>query len=353
MNKSYAWKLMLAAVTQMFGAAVANAMVFSEHDPCGGGNSYSCRPFILAKGQIQADTAQQFRQFIQNRRDKSHATVFFDSSGGNLAGALALGRAIRQLSFDTYVGTRYVDVLTIPRNGKIDIQDRVLSQSPICASACAYAFLGGRLRTVGDGASILIHQFRSLHGDQGEQNAQAILSTVSRYVREMGVDLRLVELASATPNDRTQTIGKEQAISLAIDNSRRPEANWAISVQPNGHPILLTRHEVDPGRTLAIGFQRKGAYRLLFVGIFLSASVPLEVREAMQQAVHDKQLTLSFFVDQREVNLEADTEFALRTTTPDGLKLTPFHGHLTVTVEGVRSAQIKAAVPGGVSPADH
>ncbi|MBA2673404.1 MAG: Ig-like domain repeat protein [Ramlibacter sp.] len=35
------------------------------------------------------------------------------------------------------------------------------------------------------------------------------------------------------------------------------------------------------------------------------------------------------------------------------LKLTPFHGHLTVTVEGVRSAQIKAAVPGGISSADH
>lgn len=35
------------------------------------------------------------------------------------------------------------------------------------------------------------------------------------------------------------------------------------------------------------------------------------------------------------------------------LKLTPFHGHLTVTEEESENAQIKAAVPGGVSPTDH
>lgn len=35
------------------------------------------------------------------------------------------------------------------------------------------------------------------------------------------------------------------------------------------------------------------------------------------------------------------------------LKLTPFRGHLTVMQRGVRHAQIKAAVPGGISPTDH
>ncbi len=35
------------------------------------------------------------------------------------------------------------------------------------------------------------------------------------------------------------------------------------------------------------------------------------------------------------------------------LKLTHFHGHLTVQERGVRSAQIQAAVPGGVSSTNH
>ncbi len=35
------------------------------------------------------------------------------------------------------------------------------------------------------------------------------------------------------------------------------------------------------------------------------------------------------------------------------VKLTHFHGHLTVQERGVRSAQIQAAVPGGVSSTNH
>src|SRR5262250_1070127 len=73
-------------------------------DACG----KNCRVWISAVGAITADTPAEFEKFVklQDRtKDKVHdaqgATLVFDSSGGSVLGAIALGRAIRRLDITT------------------------------------------------------------------------------------------------------------------------------------------------------------------------------------------------------------------------------------------------------------
>lgn len=186
--------IFLAVAGSSLHSAVALPMQFSEHDPCGGGNSYDCRPFILAKGEITEQTAQQFRQFVRARGDSWRATIYFDSPGGNLGGGIELGRAIREFSYDTFVGTTYKDWLRVPANQRLEPVERILSLNPICVSACVYAFLGGKQRKLDENAKLGVHQFRSTSGDAGEASTQSTLSTMSRFIREMGANLGILEL---------------------------------------------------------------------------------------------------------------------------------------------------------------
>jgi len=54
----------------------------------------NCRVLVFASGMITADTPRHFEAFAREH-DLAGATMAFDSDGGSVRGALALGRAIR------------------------------------------------------------------------------------------------------------------------------------------------------------------------------------------------------------------------------------------------------------------
>ena len=63
----------------------------------------NCRTLIAASGMVTAETPKDFDAFIrvQNLRG---ATIVLDSKGGSVHGAIALGRAIRNLGLTTTIG---------------------------------------------------------------------------------------------------------------------------------------------------------------------------------------------------------------------------------------------------------
>src|SRR4051794_8438682 len=63
----------------------------------------SCRTWISATGVITDETARDFEAFAK-ANDAHGATIVFDSEGGSVLAALALGRAIRRLEMTTTVG---------------------------------------------------------------------------------------------------------------------------------------------------------------------------------------------------------------------------------------------------------
>lgn len=174
---------------------------------------------IYASGDLDAEAADRFREFVQARNIK-WAAVYFDSPGGSLIGGIRLGQAIRDLKFDSYIGA-------ISNNGQAS------SEEAMCVSACAYAFAGGLHRYFyGDKQHLGIHQFYSKGDNKGDVgDAQAISGLLIAYLQKMGVDASAFALASTARGDQMIWLSREKAESLGFSNN---------GVEPTTAEIKLT-----------------------------------------------------------------------------------------------------------------
>jgi hypothetical protein len=213
---------------------------------------------VTAEGKIVADTPERFRAFLEKEGVKG-GTVLFNSNGGDdLAAAIELGREIRKHGFDTSLPEfftasplpKYCSELA-PRTParKDNLQNAqaemaravellIACTSRIgtistgrCLSACAYAYLGGVVRSLGRPSDyagrkvayggpefpdifgsarteqwqIGFHEFKPgmrLDASPDEQfsagatYAQQIFPDLSRYVSDMGISPKLFEWAT-------------------------------------------------------------------------------------------------------------------------------------------------------------
>ena len=71
----------------------------------------------------------------------------------------------------------------------------ILVKKSVCASSCAYAFLGGVARTVVEPGALLLHQFSSKGGVADESSTQEVVAVLNAYVDEMGVSRKALDPA--------------------------------------------------------------------------------------------------------------------------------------------------------------
>ena len=191
-------------------------MTFSRATSKGNSNT---SVWIAATGIIQPDTPDRFRAFL-NENDGSAGgnQLVLHSPGGNLSAGLELGRLFRKAGLTTHIGR--TERTQESYNSPCDTwYDGV--EPGICASSCAYAFLGGEVRFVEspyyptNGGSLGFHQFYSGGEDNSDlvtaeqaaqirsstlSVAQAITGQILMYAVEMGIDPRVVAFASSTPS---------------------------------------------------------------------------------------------------------------------------------------------------------
>lgn len=154
----------------------------------------ACKPkgCVIATGDIDSDSGKDLARFVRKNGVATGATVVLQSEGGNLLGGLALGATIRNAGLATSVA-RYDD------------QAGVLASGGDCASACAYAFLGGVQRSVGEGSRLGVHQVCGPPDKPWELSAsdsQWLMAMVAVYLSQMGVPMDVMILALRTsPND--------------------------------------------------------------------------------------------------------------------------------------------------------
>jgi hypothetical protein len=110
-----------------------------------------CRLLVVATGIINAETPRQFALFAK-AHDLTGATVVLNSEGGSVDGAIALGRAIRQLGLDTTVG-RAIDLKEEQQDGA----RAELSSDADCNSMCAFVLIAGLHRSVLPQARVMVH----------------------------------------------------------------------------------------------------------------------------------------------------------------------------------------------------
>lgn len=192
--------------------------------------------WISATGVIGPETPDRFARFLQEQ-DFPPSNVVFHSPGGNLIGGLELGRMIRERSMTTHIGR--TDREFLEEGTCRSWADTVYSG--LCASSCAYAFLGGETRFVEseyyptDGNLIGFHQFYG-ETDRGAEmlsetevseikattlsTAQVITGEIVLYALEMGIDPRIVAFAAATPSDDLYFPAPSEIVDLNIATGR-------------------------------------------------------------------------------------------------------------------------------------
>ncbi|MDX8513463.1 hypothetical protein [Mesorhizobium captivum] len=165
--------------------------------------------------------------------------IVFNSPGGNVGGAIRLGRMIRAAGLDT-------------------LQVRQLQ----CASACSLAFLGG-IHRVAEPSSIGIHRAflkpaDGMSTEEAKARVQLGTAAIISYVVEMGVDPKLIELASSYGKHDIRYLSASEMAELRVTNAaanQSPVDASQVSTTPNPAPAPAPDARQQP-ESVAVAFVR-------------------------------------------------------------------------------------------------
>jgi len=115
----------------------------------------------------------------------------------------------------------------------------------ICASACAYAFLGGASRSIGAGSKLGFHQFSNSKSTTASiepieiqgyilSSEQLVSGVIADYIVEMGVDARVLAIASSASKDDLFSPSDNLLRELRIVSTLSDFNDWKIDLFNNG-----------------------------------------------------------------------------------------------------------------------
>jgi len=140
------------------------------------------------------------------RQNVPTADVYLDSPGGSVGAGIALGRMFRRYKMSTYIGSN---------DGTREPYGR-------CYSACVYAYIGGTSRYMKEADSLGIHRFTAgAPSEHDLERAQLVSAEIARYISDMGVDLKLFQIASRIPSASMYRLNVKDAITLRVANNGR------------------------------------------------------------------------------------------------------------------------------------
>lgn len=245
-----------AALLSAPASAEALSFETATYPACGG-----CS-VVFASGEIDVDAGERLLATAVRRGLGRGTILVLDSPGGRLLGGLRLGRAIRQLGFDTRVG-------------RLDGDGRPIDG--ICASACALAFLGGVRRDVSPGSKFGVHRFYFPGGvrsyDADELGAlQELTGSLVAYASGMGVDARLVSVSSARSD--LKVLSPDELRSFRVVYDPLAFSPWEVRTFRGG--LAAVSHSADGQADVSLFCDETGARRAVLVHRF---TPPLEAGE--------------------------------------------------------------------------
>ena len=243
----------------------------------GTGGNHCCR-WIQATGDITAETPKQFEAFITGRQYLP-GVVRLNSTGGSLVGGVALGETFRAHSMSTQVGSSEFHADLVSMSGK----ENAFTEAPgLCASACAYAFLGGVERELDPDAKLGFHRFYLNSGSIGSSTKmftgrdldddQKIVAALAFYMVRMGVDARLIILASQAGPNEIKWLSADEASEYHV--TYQPSAYKPWKVEPYaGGAIAVSETNDSNTRVVAGCTKRLGPY-VAIIDASATADVP-------------------------------------------------------------------------------
>ena len=284
--------------------SASSSMAFTVFWPCAGTASF-CAPRILARGAIHRDTSKVFADFLTNNQARvpllpTTPTVCFDSPGGNVQGAIELGRLIRRLRLDTCLEASYSQVA-----GKSS--SKVLVSRAVCASACAFALAGGVNRYIGDGARYGVHQFAGSQGDIGEAGAQITAVRIAKFLDEMGIRRGLLDIASlVAPND-IHWLSAAELRAVRIDNVRSDPSQWRLDATNDGRVMAVyTQIQPETQNKVTLRILQDHGKPILLVELILGSKSGRSVAEVLNALNFETNRSASMFLNGVTQILEQD-----------------------------------------------
>jgi len=244
-----------------------------------GGNCAGCE-WIGIDGSIPPEAGIYLQEFlVKNNLEGVRYNINFNSPGGSLIGAIRLGRVIRQLRMDTSVAK------TVPYQERWHITEKGQ-----CYSACAYAFLGGVVRSVEPG-DYGVHQFYSsalLQNPDGKvftpmdfSVQQATTGLLLSYVMEMGVSAELVIEANKTLPTDMNILSKQQLTDFKVSFDADHYGPWKIEAHRNG--LVAFSRSQDEKRQMTIYCVGSRGAELLVTYSDMDASAVKNLEEIMSE----------------------------------------------------------------------
>jgi hypothetical protein len=194
-------------------------------------------PQVYLSGTIDAAALQEVRNLLQSGRIPPGADVYLDSTSGDVAAGMELGRLLRAARLSTHLG------VWRPRAWR-----GVPARPATCLDACAYVWLGGVYRwSPSGGDRIGLHE--ALLPDRtgaapGAPSPQALRD----YMQSMGVRQEyFVHVLGQAMNGVVWWQADRMAPWLVANNGRQP---LAASYQPTSGvaPTLVLSQVVRGGR---------------------------------------------------------------------------------------------------------
>ena len=219
---------------------------------CIGNAVESC--YIVAKGTIVRDTPQRFTAFLENEPWEGNK-LLLESPGGSLGAGVKLGKLFRDQNLHTIVG-----------DGTTVLARTDLPGPATCESACAYAFVGGRTRSLEQGSQLGFHRFYITGSTIDGAAAQSLSGILISHLVSMGVDARVFSLASTMGEDEMYYVSPQEAETFDLVT---PYGYENFFMEPYGNGVVAaSKRKTQTGAYDLVeqmtAFCRKGEARLLF-----------------------------------------------------------------------------------------
>lgn len=174
------------------------------------GKSFLCDPncpeWISAEGMISAQTPERLRQLLDTIGDR-RLPVVINSPGGDVLGALAAGKLIRERKLDVAVA-RTDFIGCEPDKADCTAEDGVyvgltIDASGECGAACPIMLAGGVRRLVGPRAQLTVH---SIGFEQ----------RVKTYLKDMAVGPGLLVAMRSVPASRHRQLEPDMMLKVGL-----------------------------------------------------------------------------------------------------------------------------------------
>jgi hypothetical protein len=210
-------------------------------DACGPG----CSEWIAAEGAFDTGAATRLRAFLARQRN-TKLPIYFHSPGGLADRAFSIGRMMRERGMTAGVSRTLPEACkkldekacnALKRSGKTLTAE--LSALAVCNSACVYAVIGAKERQVPPGARLGVHSSRliKLYSDgrvavmqpgTAKTQTQARDALTRKYIGDMGIDVRLLDIASKIPHENVYYLSRDEIANLRIDRREFHETGWML-----------------------------------------------------------------------------------------------------------------------------